>query len=134
MAGLSILETALYASDLQAAERFYTEVLGLTLDSRVSGRHVFLRCGNSMLLVFDPEATSVQAGEVPTHGAHGPGHVAFAVSDGDFDSWSARLADNDVEIEASIEWPAGGRSIYFRDPAGNSVELATPKIWGIEGG
>jgi len=131
MASLSILETALYASDLEAVERFYTEVLGLTLDSRVSGRHAFFRCGDSMLLVFDPDSTSATVGEVPTHGARGPGHVAFAVGDDDFDSWSTRLAEHDVEIEASIGWPAGGRSIYFRDPAGNSVELATPGIWGI---
>lgn len=131
MASLSILESALYASDLEAAERFYGEVLGLALDSRERGRHVFFRCGDAMLLVFDPDTTSVRSSEVPTHGAHGPGHVAFAIADDEFDSWVARLALHDIEIEASIDWPSGGRSIYFRDPAGNSVELTTPTIWGI---
>lgn len=132
MGGLSILETALYASDLEAAERFYIEVLGLELDSQESGSHVFFRCGDAMLLVFDPAATSSKVGEVPTHGARGPGHIAFAVADNELDSWSGKLARHDVEIEASIDWQSGGRSLYFRDPAGNSVELTTPTIWGIE--
>jgi hypothetical protein len=36
-----------------------------------------------------------------------------------------------VAIEADFEWPKGGRSIYFRDPAGNCLEFAEPKIWGL---
>ncbi len=128
--GLSILETAIYASDLDAAESFYRDVLGLPFDSKVAGRHVFFRCGDAMFLVFNPTATAVKAGDAPTHGALGPGHVAFAV-DGELEPWLERLAEHGVEIEASVEWPGGGRSIYFRDPGGNSVELATPSIWGI---
>jgi catechol 2,3-dioxygenase-like lactoylglutathione lyase family enzyme len=131
VAGLSILETALYASDLDAAERFYRDALGLVLDSREAGRHVFFRCADSMLLIFDPDTTAAQQGAVPAHGAHGPGHVGFAVDDGDFAPWLARLIEHGVEIEASVDWPGGGRSIYFRDPSGNSVELTTPNIWGI---
>ena len=34
-----------------------------------------------------------------------------------------------VAIEADFEWPGGGRSIYFRDPAGNCLEFAEPRIW-----
>ena len=36
-----------------------------------------------------------------------------------------------VEIEVDYLWPGGGRSIYFRDPAGNSLEFAEPSIWGL---
>ena len=125
-----VLETALYASDLQSAEAFYTTVLGLELDSAVEGRHRFFRCGSGMLLVFDPHATSVP-GPVPMHGATGPGHVAFSVPEDDLDRWAGRLAENGVEIEADIDWPGGGRSIYFRDPEGNSLELSSPRIWGL---
>lgn len=39
------------------------------------------------------------------------------------DDWRQHLQTNDVLIEAEVEWPPGGKSIYFRDPAGNSVEL-----------
>jgi catechol 2,3-dioxygenase-like lactoylglutathione lyase family enzyme len=126
-----VLETALYARDLDAAADFYTRVLGLEIESKVEGRHVFLRCGHAMLLVFDPEATAHAHGPVPAHGATGPGHIAFAVPDEDMDAWPARLGALGVEIESDVVWPGGGRSLYFRDPAGNSVELATPRIWGF---
>jgi hypothetical protein len=35
-----------------------------------------------------------------------------------------------VEIEREVDWDEGGTSLYVRDPAGNSVELAPPTIWG----
>ena len=46
--------------------------------------------------------------------------------------WRTHLEQNGVVIEREITWPKGGRSIYFRDPGGNSIELASPKIWGID--
>lgn len=123
-----ILETCLYVDDLDAAERFYTTVLGLEPYSRLAGRHVFLRCGDAMFLLFDPRATS-QPGGVPTHGARGPGHAAFAVATAELQSWREQLDRHGVSIETEIAWPRGGYSLYFRDPAGNSVELATPAVW-----
>lgn len=127
MAIVGVLETALYARDLDAAEDFYARVLGLEVESKVPGRHLFLRSGGSMVLVFDPEATARSTGPVPPHGATGPGHVAFAVDD--LSAWPQRLRAAGVDVEADLEWPNGGRSIYIRDPAGNSVELTTPAIW-----
>ena len=35
-------------------------------------------------------------------------------------------------IEKTIAWPQGGHSVYFRDPAGNSLEVASPLIWHID--
>ena len=126
-----VLEACLYARDLEAAERFYTEVLGLKRIARVEGRHVFFRCGARVFLVFDPAATI--GGEcIPGHGATGPGHAAFAVTADELAGWREHLAAKGVEIEQEVEWPGGGRSIYFRDPAGNSVELGTPAIWALD--
>ncbi len=124
-----ILETCLYVDDLEAAERFYATVLGLNLYSKLPGRHVFFRCGSGMFLLFNPRATEQPTGNVPTHGAHGPGHAAFATTPADLPAWRAQLQRHGVPIEAEITWPGGGQSIYFRDPAGNSVELATPSTW-----
>lgn len=84
-----------------------------------------------MLLIFSPDATSKPGGDVPTHGAYGPGHCAFAVQEADLPDWKAHLMKYRVAIETEITWPSGGRSIYFRDPAGNSVELVTAKTWGL---
>lgn len=131
-----VLETCLYASDLDAAERFYHGVLGLEVDSREAGRHVFFRCGAAMFLMFDPVHTIEPAPPgrrllVPPHGAIGPGHVAFRVSQERLPEWRDRLRSAGVDIETEVEWPGGGRSIYVRDPAGNSVELASSTIWGL---
>lgn len=126
-----VLETCLYAVDLEDTARFYERVIGLAVNSRVPDRHVFFRCGDSMLLLFDPRRTGDSEGDVPPHGASGPGHVAFAVGEDELDAWRERLGAAGVEVEREVSWPAGGRSIYIRDPAGNSVELATPSIWGL---
>jgi catechol 2,3-dioxygenase-like lactoylglutathione lyase family enzyme len=126
-----ILETVIYAEDLEEAERFYGTVLGLEVDSRKDGLFVFLRCGEAMLLVFDPRA-SIEGRQVPGHGTTGPGHVCFAVPEAELDGWKAHLEACGIAIETETPWPRGGRSFYFRDPAGNSVELATPRIWGFE--
>ncbi len=132
----SILETVIYASDLAAAERFYADILGLELHGRLEGRSVFFRVGNAMLLIFNPATTGdpkkeviVGGAPIPLHGTTGSGHFAFSVADTDLDSWVALLQSRGVEIESDIRWPKGGRSIYFRDPAGNSVELASPTLW-----
>ena len=129
----AVLETCLYAADLDTTAAFYEDVLGLNVDSRVEGRHVFFRCGPAMFLLFDPRGTGSSGSSVPAHGTTGPGHVCFAIADDALDAWREQLMNANVQIEHEQSWPRGGRSIYVRDPAGNSVELASPKIWGIGG-
>lgn len=128
------LESALYARDLAAAERFYAGVLGLEVVARVEGRHVFFRVGAGMLLLFNPGATARPptnpALPVPAHGATGPGHYCFAVPPDGLDPLRAHLEAAGVAIEADFRWPGGARSVYVRDPAGNSVEFADPALWG----
>lgn len=126
-----ILEACVYAADLDAAERFYTTVLGLQVITRVDDRHVFFRCGSRVFLVFNPERTR-EGGMIPDHGATGPGHVCFAMRESEADGWRTRLQSAGVTIETEFHWPGGGLSLYFRDPAGNSLELGTPRIWTID--
>ena len=138
----AILESALYVTDLDAAESFYAEVLGLERIAKVEGRHAFFRCGHGVLLLFVAEATREPPPPgaklpVPPHGADGQGHLCFAASGDDIERWKAHLTDRGVAIEADFIWPPkpgqerGGRSIYFRDPSGNSLEFAEPKIWNL---
>jgi catechol 2,3-dioxygenase-like lactoylglutathione lyase family enzyme len=127
-----ILETCLYVDDLETAEQFYQNVLGLQPVDRYPGRHVFLRCGHRMLLLFAPQTSRAAGGSTPAHGADGPGHVAFAVPDPQMPAWEAHLQQHGVDIEQRITWPQGGHSLYFRDPAGNSLELASPLIWSLD--
>jgi catechol 2,3-dioxygenase-like lactoylglutathione lyase family enzyme len=129
-AASGVLEAALYAHDLGAAEAFYAGALGLPVALKMEGRHVFFRAGDTVLLVFDPEGAR-EPGDgplaAPPHGAEGPGHACLAAPD--IDAWKAHLADKGIEIEREIHWPNGARSIYVRDPAGNSLEFAEPKLW-----
>ena len=129
----AILETALYAPDLDAAKAFYGETLGLPVIAEVAGRHVFFRVGAGVLLIFDPEATEVPSHNpalpVPVHGARGPGHLCFAATRAEIAAWRERLAAAGVVAEAEFDWPNGARSLYVRDPAGNSVEFAEARLW-----
>ena len=126
---LGVFETILYARDLDAAERFYTDVLGFEVIERAEVL-VALRCEHGVLLIFDPVKSSVPGRGVPAHGTEGNGHVAFTMPESELESWRARLAEKGVAVEMEVDWSAGGRSIYFRDPAGNSLELAPPTLWG----
>ena len=126
----SVLETVLYVDDLDAAAGFYGEVLGLEEVSRRPGLFVFFRLEAQMLLLFVAEAAS-RSTTVPAHGAVGPGHVCFAVADEALEAWARRLEAAGISIEQWQDWPKGGRSFYFRDPAGNSLEFASPRIWGF---
>jgi catechol 2,3-dioxygenase-like lactoylglutathione lyase family enzyme len=131
-----ILETALYTDDLDAAESFYGGVLGLEKVLRAGNRHVFFRCGETILLIFNPKETvkppSSDALPVPPHGATGPGHLCFRMRAEAIDRMVEKLNKAGIVIESDFRWPNGARSIYFRDPAGNSLECAEPMLWNLK--
>ena len=134
----AILESALYVTDLAAAEAFYRDVLGLEPITQVEPAAMSSSAAaTGVLLLFNAEATAVPPAPdarlpVPPHGAHGHGHLCFAAERRRRSTrWRSRLEAQGVAIEADFEWPNGGRSIYFRDPSGNSIEFAEPTIWGI---
>jgi catechol 2,3-dioxygenase-like lactoylglutathione lyase family enzyme len=131
-----ILETALYAEDLDKAEAFYAGVLGLQKISRGGNRHVFFRCGPGVLLIFNPLETMrpPEPGSlpVPPHGTKGASHACFRILGENIDAMADKLRAAGVVIESDFHWPNGGRSIYFRDPAGNSLECAEAIIWGLD--
>ncbi|WP_397570912.1 VOC family protein [Schlesneria sp. T3-172] len=130
----TIVETAIYGDCLDELERFYTDVMNLPVMAKETGRHVFFSAGpSSVLLVFNPQ-TTLQGHVFPPHGATGPGHVAFGVRHETLDAWRAKLQAHEIEIEKEHHWPKGGISLYLRDPAGNSVELITPGVWGTPAG
>ena len=129
-----VLETAIYAEDLDGARAFYGGILGLEEVTATEGRHVFFRCGKTMVLVFNPNETIKQPFEgglpIPPHGSTGPVHICFSAPKGAIETWTAHLQENNIAIETEFTWPNGARSVYFRDPAGNSLEFAEPKLWG----
>ena len=86
-----------------------------------------------MLLVFRRGATREDnkspGGLVPGHHSEGPAPLAFAIDKDAYEAWKAHLKDASVAIRSEVTWPPGGRSLYFDDPDGNVVEMATPGLW-----
>lgn len=134
MRARAILETILYGEDIAAMRRFYEDVIGLAVRRELADQFVFFHCGESMLLIFNPVTAAVKPKSftsAPPHGAKGAGHVCFSATAEELDGWRKHLAGHGIALEADFEWPGGGHSIYCRDPAGNSVEFAEPRIWGL---
>ena len=124
-----VYETVLYADDVETTSRFYAEVLGLRVLEASDFSAAFRLDDGGVFLVFDPARASRPNRPVPSHGASGAGHVAFGVATGALDAFAEDLRGRGIEIEREIEWDAGGRSVYVRDPAGNSVELVEGEAW-----
>jgi catechol 2,3-dioxygenase-like lactoylglutathione lyase family enzyme len=130
-----VLETALYVDDIERARRFYEEVLGLSPiydDARLRAYAVGNR---SVLLLFrrgsSRETVHMPGGTIPPHDGSGPLHVAFAIGADELAPWEEHLQTHGVAIEGRTDWRRGGKSIYFRDPDGHLLELATPGLWTI---
>ncbi len=125
---LRIAEVCIYGRDLRRMREFYDALLGKGPVLYEEGRHLFYRLGDVMLLVFNPDKTR-ESTDVPPHGCYGSGHIAFYVEEEEYEGWKERLRSMGVEIEREVVWGNGAKSFYFRDPAGNSLEITVPKIW-----
>jgi catechol 2,3-dioxygenase-like lactoylglutathione lyase family enzyme len=128
-----VVETALYFDDLPTATAFYRDVLGLRVMNE-GARLVALDAGaGTVLLLFQRGATRDgfrwPDGYIPPHDGAGPAHVALGVAREHFDAWDHRLTSLGIEVESRVSWTRGGRSLYFRDPGGHSLELVTPGTW-----
>ncbi|TBH20650.1 VOC family protein [Thermus thermamylovorans] len=126
---MEVLETAVYAEDLEKARAFYEGVLGLPCFQYQPPRHAFFRAGQGVFLVFNPEHTEKDQA-LPPHGAKGSVHVAFQVEEEELPRWAEKLQEAGFPVWWA-DWPRG-KSLYTRDPAGNLVELAPARIWGLE--
>jgi catechol 2,3-dioxygenase-like lactoylglutathione lyase family enzyme len=124
-----VYETVLYGRPVHELARFYCETIGLRQVAEFGSAVAFRLDDGGMLLLFDPEMGSRPVGSPPSHGATGAGHVAFTVAPGELDRWSKALRRQGIELEQVLTWETGARSIYFRDPAGNSVELVDGELW-----
>jgi len=128
-----ILETALYVAELEASKQFYRRIFGFAPifeNERMCAMEV---PGSAVLLLFLHDRSllpsAIPGGIVPPHGGQGALHVCFAIPKPSLDAWLAHLAAERVSIESQVTWRYGGVSIYFRDPDGHSVEIATPGLW-----
>ena len=128
-----LLETALYVDDMARSVAFFRGVLGLTTMLESERLTAFDAGRQGILLVFargqSVEDMVSERGVVPGHDGRGPLHMAFAIAEAEYEPWTAHLAKAGVKLRGEMRWPRGGRSLYFEDPDGHVLELATPGLW-----
>jgi catechol-2,3-dioxygenase len=130
-----VIETSIYSFDLESMKKFYVDILGLLPLEEERDKLIFLKAGKSMLLIFNPARTSVDNNRLPAHGTVTPPssiHFAMEIKDQDYLDWKELLVKNSISIEKEVDWKSNAKSLYFRDPAGNLVELITPGEWPVE--
>jgi catechol 2,3-dioxygenase-like lactoylglutathione lyase family enzyme len=136
---LGISHLTLPVTDLELAERFYVGTLGLALERRIDREallrlvperaaeldaddgplHLQLRCGGMQLDLF--LRREPLRGPLPPHP-----HLAFEVGPDDLGPLAARVGAFGVPLDGPRRLgPPGHASIYFTDPFGNLLELAT---------
>lgn len=123
-----IKETCLYVDDLDKAQEFYQGKLGMPSISKVNGRHIFFRCGTSVLLCFNPEATREEK-NLPPHFAKGKQHLAFEVSKADYEKTLNKVKEEGIWITHFQKWKGDLESFYFEDPFGHVLEIVPQGIW-----
>jgi catechol 2,3-dioxygenase-like lactoylglutathione lyase family enzyme len=124
-----VLETALVVEDVARAIRFYTGIFGFEVMVQ-SERLGSLNVKAGQVLLLFQRGGSVKNIQLPGGmDAQGRSHMAFAIQAAKLEAWRRWLEQNAVAIESTVQWERGGTSLYFRDPDGNLLELATPGLW-----
>ena len=113
-------ELVLEVVDLEQAERFYADVLGLPVVERWEDREAI------WLMAGERTRIGLWRPQVGLAGGRGGVHVHFAmhIEDAGYDRTVALLRDRGAKVE-EIAFPGAGRAAYLTDPDGNVVELWT---------
>ena len=109
---------ALHSHDLEASLRFYTEVMGMTVEWNPDPDNYYLTSGNDNLALH---RAMVPAGQ----GGQRLDHLGFIVDKiQDVDEWHEHLRQRDVKIlQAPKTHRDGARSLYCEDPDGAVVQI-----------
>jgi catechol 2,3-dioxygenase-like lactoylglutathione lyase family enzyme len=122
-----VSELVLEVRDLEAAERFYSEVLGLPVVERWPHREAI------WVMAGDRTRIGLWRPQVGLAGGRGGVHVHYAmhIDEGEYTDAVARLRRQGQELEEhAFESYDGSRAVYVDDPDGNVVELWT---WDVRG-
>ena len=128
-----VLETGLYVSDLARSREFYSRLFGFPMMTGDERFCAFDVAGRDVLLLFlkggTPGPIRVPGGVIPPHDGRGTQHLCFAIPLASLDDWVRHLERHGIPVESRVVQTHGGTSLYFRDPDGHSLEVATPGLW-----
>ena len=131
----SVLETALYVEDVERSREFYQRLFGfedIGSDQRLCALSVE---GKQVLLLIrrgsDAQPHQTSGGLIPGSDSSGTSHLTFSIAAAELEAWEKWLGENGVSVESKVRWERGGTSLYFRDPDGHLLEVATPGLWSI---
>ena len=131
-----IAESALYVNDMGRAAQFYARLFNVPVLRRDERLCALRINAQQVLLLFlrggSLESVKLEGGVIPAHDGDGPLHVCFGIDSEEIGAWEQRLQELGIAIESRVSWPPGGTSLYFRDPDGHAVELATPRVWSVD--
>ncbi len=108
-------------SDLDRAERFYTEVLGLTVVQRFGRHQALLRCGDLTLALFERRDLPPRVTD-RIESPLGKAHHAFKVSRSDWQTARELFQSYGVPTHGPIDW-GDHDCLYFLDPDGTLLEI-----------
>jgi catechol 2,3-dioxygenase-like lactoylglutathione lyase family enzyme len=112
--------TIVPAHDNEASARFFARIFGLKYEGRAS-HFAPVRVNDTLTLDFD------NSENFQSH------HLAFKVSDPEFDAIFQRIKDEGIAYgsgpwspeDMTINHRGGGRGFYFKDPNGHLLEVLT---------
>ena len=107
-------------ADLARAERFYTELLGMTVRMRLPDQVLLSYGSGSCALFFKPDRVPGDVEQVKS--PLGKSHHAFEVSWEDYRDAQKVFAERGIPHHAPIDW-GDHECLYFLDPDGNLLEL-----------
>jgi catechol 2,3-dioxygenase-like lactoylglutathione lyase family enzyme len=121
---LGIHHIALNVCDLDRAERFYTDVLGLKVLKRFSKglRHLILDIGNSQIALFEVPDLEMKSHLEKLSGT-GYMHFAFKIDREEFKLAIKKLLDHSIDIGDGPIRRGEGSSVYFQDLDYNHLEI-----------
>jgi len=119
-------EIAFRVNNLDAMQKFYEEVIGLPLMTRVPNCAFFKIADGygghtQVLALFDRSQSPGYRGTDAA--ASTIDHIAFEITLADFADELKRLRDLGLQVEAAEHAWVHWRSLYVTDPEGNQVEL-----------
>jgi len=111
-----------FVCDIDAAIRWYADVLGLTVLHRWDPEPVMIGAGGSMLALFRAKLGSPATTDSRSREGVGWHRVAWRTTRAGFEAAQRRLTERGITFRGPVDHDIAW-SIYFNDPDGNHLEI-----------